>query len=70
MRKSGKPDLRAAPQDEGEEDNPSPDSLGVDPGLFISAKSLRVLPGLAPGIHVGSTQRRRVDGRDEPGHDG
>ncbi|TLG79018.1 hypothetical protein FEV16_03040 [Methylocystis sp. B8] len=41
----------------------------VEPGLFYSAKSLRVMPGLAPGIHAGSTQRRRVDGRDKPGHD-
>ncbi|MEH2671051.1 hypothetical protein DXU07_17125 [Bradyrhizobium elkanii] len=29
------------------------------------------MPGLVPGIHVFvSTQRKDVDGRDKPGHDG
>jgi hypothetical protein len=28
------------------------------------------MPGLVPGIHVFATQKKDVDGRDEPGHDG
>jgi hypothetical protein len=27
------------------------------------------MPGLVPGIHVSQRMRRRVDGRDKPGHD-
>src|SRR5258708_28746525 len=28
------------------------------------------MPGLVPGIHVLTTNKKDVDGRDEPGHDG
>jgi len=28
------------------------------------------MPGLVPGIHVFTTGKEDVDGRDEPGHDG
>jgi hypothetical protein len=27
------------------------------------------MPGLVPGIHVFSSVRKDVDGRDKPGHD-
>jgi hypothetical protein len=27
------------------------------------------MPGLVPGIHVFSFNKKDVDGRDEPGHD-
>ncbi|MCW2282839.1 hypothetical protein M2323_000604 [Rhodoblastus acidophilus] len=41
------------------------------------AQPTRVMPGLVPGIHAGPllkmtrriALRRRVDGRDKPGHD-
>jgi hypothetical protein len=33
------------------------------------AKSLTVMPGLVPGIHVFLSNSKNVDGRDEPGHD-
>jgi hypothetical protein len=28
------------------------------------------MPGLVPGIHVFIDQKKVVDGRDKPGHDG
>jgi hypothetical protein len=32
--------------------------------------SLRVMPGLVPGIHVFVCEKQDVDGWDKPGHDG
>jgi len=29
-----------------------------------------VMPGLDPGIHVLGQEKKDVDGRDKPGHDG
>jgi hypothetical protein len=28
------------------------------------------MPGLVPGIHVFAPEKKDVDGRDKPGHDG
>ena len=41
-------------------------------GNFIEAEdSLSVMPGLVPGIHVlMGSNKKDVDGRDKPGHDG
>jgi hypothetical protein len=35
----------------------------------IHRRSLLVMPGLVPGIHVLATPKQGVDGRDRPGHD-
>jgi len=36
----------------------------------LKRRSIHVMPGLAPGIHVFLAARQEdVDGRDEPGHD-
>jgi len=37
--------------------------------LGCSMRSLLVMPGLVPGIHV-LAETEDVDGRDKPGHDG
>jgi hypothetical protein len=38
----------------------------------MTLPTIRVMPGLVPGIHVlplGSHGKKDVDGRDKPGHD-
>jgi len=40
------------------------------PGYSVSLdRTLSVMPGLVPGIHVFLVRPEDVDGRDKPGHD-